>query len=105
MRKTKEEEEDRLRSENLEVDGILQKYDDDRFDRKQKIKVHMRPKIRNLFIFNLRKEEDVGLTNAPYYSVMKFIRVHITVTYTLEDDDISDIYMGSIIDGVIGESV
>ena len=67
--------------------------------------MHTRPKIRNLFIFNLRKEEDVGLTNAPYYSVMKFIRVHITVTYTLEDDDISDIYMGSIIDGVIGESV
>ena len=41
----------------------------------------------------------------PRTSVMKFIRVHITVSYTLEDDDISDIYMGSIIDGVIGESV
>ena len=51
-----EEEEDRLRSENRGVDSILQNYDDDHFDQKQKIKVDMRPKIRNLFTFNLGKK-------------------------------------------------
>ena len=48
-----EEEEDRLRSENRGVDSILQNYDDDHFDQKQKIKVDMRPKIKNLFTFNI----------------------------------------------------
>ena len=51
-----EEEEDRLRSENRGVDSILQNYDDDHFDQKQKIKVDMRPKIRNLFTLNLGKK-------------------------------------------------
>ena len=51
-----EDEEDRLRSENRGVDSILQNYDDDHFDQKQKIKVDMRPKIRNLFTFNLGKK-------------------------------------------------
>ena len=36
---------------------------------------------------------------------MKFIRVHIIVNYTLEDDNISDIYIVSIFDEVIEESV
>ena len=36
---------------------------------------------------------------------MKFIRVHIIVNYTLEDNNISDIYIVSIFDEVIEESV
>ena len=36
---------------------------------------------------------------------MKFIRVYIIVNYTLEDDNISDIYIVSIFDEVIEESV
>ena len=36
---------------------------------------------------------------------MKFIRVHIIVNYTLKDDNISDIYIVSIFDEVIEESV
>ena len=36
---------------------------------------------------------------------MKFIRVHIIVNYTLDVDNISDIYIGSIFDESIKESV
>ena len=54
-RKLREEEEDYLRSENLGVDSVLQNYDDNRFDQKQKFKKDTRPKIRKLFTFNLGK--------------------------------------------------
>ena len=65
----------------------------------------MRPKIRIIFTFNLGTEEHIDLTNASYCNVVKFIRVHIIISYTLEDDNISDIYMESIFDEVIEESV
>ena len=104
-RKMREEGEDYLRSENIGVGSILQNYDNDRFAQKQKIKVDMKPRIRNIFTFNLRKEEYIDLTNTSYCSVMKFIRVHITVNYILEDDNVSDIYIESFFDEVIEESV
>ena len=36
---------------------------------------------------------------------MKFIRVYIIVNYTLEDDNLSNIYMGSIFDELNEKSV
>ena len=47
-RKMSEEEENLLNSDNLGVETILQNYETDCFDQKQKIKLDKNSKIRNL---------------------------------------------------------
>ena len=51
----REEEEERLRSENISVERILQDDDDDCLARKEKIKDDIRPKIHHLFKRNLEE--------------------------------------------------
>ena len=96
----REEEEQRLRSENIEVKIILQNNDDNRFDQKKKIKVVIKPKIRHSFTCNL-KNKDIDLTKVSYYSVMKFIKIHIILYFTLKDQKISSDFIGSIFDKLI----
>ena len=54
-RKMREEVEERLRSENLGVESILQDDNDDCLTRREQIKINMRPIINHLFKCNLEE--------------------------------------------------
>ena len=105
----REEEEERLRSENLSVEIILLNDNDDCLARMEQIKVDMRPKINHLFKCNLeenqRKNNLIDFAKCAYNSMKTYMKTHSTLNYTLNDNNVSSDYIGSIYDDVIEESV
>ena len=103
----KEEEEERLPSENLGVESILQNEVDNFLARRGKIKVDMRPKINYLFKYNLeesqRKDNLIELAKYSYISTKTFMKKHIILNYALDNNIVSSDYIGSIYDEVIEE--
>ena len=105
----REEEEERLSSENICVENILQEDGDDCLARRGKIKVGMRLKINHLFKYNLEenqfKDNLIDLAKCSHNSMMKSMKIHITLNYTIVNNNVSSHCIGSIYDEVIEESL
>jgi len=75
----------------------------------EQIKVGSRPKISNLFKYNLeekRKRKNlIDLAKCSYNSMKAFMKTHIILNYILNDNNISSDYIVSMYDDVIEESV
>ena len=67
----------------------------------------MIPKINHLFKCNLeenkRKYNLIDLAKCSYNSMKTFMKTHIILNYSLNDNNVSSDYIGSIYDEVIEE--
>ena len=104
-RKMREEVEERLRSEDLGVESIFQDDNDDCLTRREQIKVNMRPIINHLFKYNLeenqRKDNLIDLAKCSFNSMMKCMKIHMILNYTIDNNNVSSVYIDSIYDEVI----
>ena len=69
----------------------------------------MRPKISNLFNCNLegkqRRKNLIDLAKCSYNGMNTFMKTHIVLNYTLNDNNVTSDYIASIYDAIIEESV
>ena len=75
----------------------------------EQIKIDMRPKISNLFKYNLLEEQRrknlIDLAKCSYNTMKTLMKEHIILNYILYDNNLSCDYIASIYDDVIEESV
>ena len=69
----------------------------------------MIPKINHLFKCNLeenkRKYNLIDLAKCSYNSMMKFMKIHIILNYTIDNNSVSSNYIELVYDVVIEESL
>ena len=69
----------------------------------------MKPKFNHLFKCileeNQRKDNLIDFAECSYSSMMKFMKKNITLNYTIDNNNVSSDYTGSIYDRVIEESL
>ena len=94
----REEEEERVRSENIDVESILQDDNDDYLAQREHIKVDTRPTINHLFKCNLEvnncKYQLFDLANCLYHSINKLMKKYIILNYTTDNNNVSSNYIG-----------
>ena len=73
----------------------------------EQIKIGMRPKSSNLFKCNIeekqRRKNLIFLAKCSYNSMKTFMKTHIVLNYTLNDNNVSSDYIVLIYDDVIEE--